>query len=876
MPVSIDGTGVGTWRIDLDAGRLEHDATTWEMLGHAPRAGVSSVSALLAATHPADRARVAAAWDDLRDHGTTLDVEFRVVRPDGAARWLRGRASRSDGAGTTRRATGSIIDVTEQRELRERLRDSEAMAERGFAELESVYRSAPVGLGVLDRDLRFVRVNDRLAAMHGVAVSDHIGRTIREVVPGLADSVEPVLRRVLQGETVLDVEIGGNTPAAPTEARTWNASYYPITDAAGSVVAINKVSEDVTERKRIMAELARGREQMHLAMRAARMFSFQRDLRTGATTYSEESTAILGLGGDHGGAAFVDVVHPDDRGRLTSLVQKLTPSQANYTTVYRVVRPDGGVVALEETARGVFDDQGGLVYLHGLAVDVTARETMIAALRESQATLALLTAAVPAMLFTCAPGGECDYVNHWFYEFSGDVGDRRDLGNWIDKVDQRDRAQTRALWEAAVAAGTAFGAELRFRAGDGTPRWFKVHAVPLADGGHPAKWIGVASDIDSVKRAQEELRKADRRKDEFLAMLAHELRNPLAPVVSSVNTLRLVTRGDPTLIRLADVISRQTRHMSRLLDDLLEVSRITAGRIRLRLASIDARLAVEEAAEINRPLFEQRGQRLDVLVPDTPIWVSADLTRLVQALGNLLNNASKYTPNRGAVAIEARADHGQARVSVRDSGIGIDPEVMEGIFDLFTQGGQTLDRAEGGLGIGLALVKRIAELHGGSVSAASDGRGKGSRFDVWLPLAPGREHADVERPMADVSGDAHDDSGQRVLVVDDNVDAAEVLAKGLTLLGHDVRVAFNGPEALSVAREFKPHVAVLDLGLPGLDGFEVARQLRTLETCRSTRLIALTGYGQTEHKNQSTAAGFEHHFVKPVELEDLTRVIGGR
>ena len=866
---------MGTWWIDLDDDRLEHDATARAMLGHEPGEGNATTAEFFSTVHPSDRPRAVVAWDDLRHRGIPLDLEHRVIRPDGSVRWIRTRGTRADDRGT-RRARGTVADITEQHELQDRLRESQAAAERGLAELESVYRSAPVGLGVLDPDLRFVRVNDRLAAMHGLPVSDHIGRTIREVAPGLADSVEPVLSRVLGGESVLDVEVRGSTPASPTEARIWSASYYPITDASGSVIAINKVAEDITERTRIMAELARGRDRMHLAMRAARMFSFERDVRTNAIVRSEECTAILGPGCcEVDWTSFIGSVHDDDRERLVALVRKLTPSQSHYTTVYRMRRPDGAMVSLEETARGVFDAGGALVHLYGLVADVSARETMIAKLRESQATLALLTSAVPAMLFTCAPSGECDYVNHWFFEFIGADADARALGNWLDKVDERDRDATRARWAAAVDAGAPFGAELRFRAGDGTYRWFKVQAVPLdGEGGGVARWIGVASDIDSVKRAQEELRKADRRKDEFLAMLAHELRNPLAPVLNAVNTLALLTHDDPTLLRVTDVIARQARHMGRLLDDLLEVSRITAGRIRLRMARLDLRRAVSEAADMNRPLFAQRMQQLELNLPDAPLYVNADATRLVQALGNLLNNASKYTPDRGTIAIDAWTVDQQAHIAVRDSGVGMDPELIEGVFDLFTQGTQALDRAQGGLGIGLALVRRIAELHGGGVSAASQGLGQGSRFDLWLPLAAAAGEADAEPDSpGDVPAEQSRGSGRRVLVVDDNVDAAEILAKGLTLLGHEVRVSFEGTDALAMAAVFRPDVAILDLGLPGLDGFEVARRLRTLDGCESTRLIALTGYGQPEHKHQSSAAGFERHLVKPVELQELATVI---
>jgi PAS domain S-box-containing protein len=365
------------------------------------------------------------------------------------------------------------------------------------------------------------------------------------------------------------------------------------------------------------------------------------------------------------------------------------------------------------------------------------------------------------------------------------------------------------------------------------------------------------------------LKEADRRKDEFLAVLAHELRNPLAPVRNAIEILRATQSPSPNLQWTHDVIDRQVRQMTRLVDDLLDVSRITTGKIELRRERIELSAAVRIALEASRPLIERGQHLLTVRIPPEPLWLDADLSRLAQVLSNLLNNAAKYTRPGGHVWLTAERRNGNAVIRVRDNGMGIPPPMLRKVFDMFTQVGGTTDHSQGGLGIGLTLVKRLVELHGGRVEARSEGTNKGSEFVVKLPVSAVQGASEGgTRPDAQAART----EPRRILVVDDNRDAAESLSMLLHARGHDVRVAYDGLEAVGAAITFRPDVVLLDIGLPKLYGYDAARRIRDA-LGEKVLLIAVTGWGQDEDRRRSKAAGFDHHLTKPVDPEAISRLI---
>jgi signal transduction histidine kinase len=377
------------------------------------------------------------------------------------------------------------------------------------------------------------------------------------------------------------------------------------------------------------------------------------------------------------------------------------------------------------------------------------------------------------------------------------------------------------------------------------------------------------SSEERLARQADALAAADRRKDEFLAVLGHELRNPLAPLQNGLELLALGS-NDPALVAHArQVMERQLRHLVRLVDDLLDVARIRSGKIVLELERVEIAAMIGSAVELARPVIDGRGHDLRLNLPPEPLWVDADGTRLPQLLANLLNNAAKYTEEGGRISLNVARLESDVIVSVRDNGIGMDAPALNNVFELFAQAAGPTHAVQGGLGVGLSLARSIAQLHGGVLTAHSEGPGKGSEFVLRLPAAapPVAGSSEASRPT---------DSGlrQRILVVDDNVDAAESLGTMLAYSGHDVRVAHGGAEALTAAREFEPNVMILDLGMPGMDGYAVARAIRSDARLARTRLIALSGYGQPEDRRRTADVGFDEHLVKPVEHDVLNAALG--
>jgi len=380
----------------------------------------------------------------------------------------------------------------------------------------------------------------------------------------------------------------------------------------------------------------------------------------------------------------------------------------------------------------------------------------------------------------------------------------------------------------------------------------------------------VARDITQRKQAEIALREADRRKDEFLAVLAHELRNPLAPIRNSLHILLLSAPHDSTVERVSEMMERQVNHLVRLVDDLLEVSRITRGKIELRKEPVELASVVRGAVETSRPLIDTARHQLSVAIPPEPLTLEADPVRITQVIANLLNNAAKYTEEGGQIWVTARREGDGVAISVRDTGMGIPVDMLPHVFEMFRQVDNSAGRSQGGLGIGLTLVKSLTEMHGGSVQARSDGPGKGSEFVVRLPLAAGQRTLGSTGPASRPSTVF---APRRVLVVDDNHDAAESLGMLLKMLGSEVHIVYNGPDALEALRTYQPDVVLLDIGMPGMDGHEVARRIRQQPEFQHVTIIALTGWGQEEDRRRSQKAGFDYHLIKPADFSALETLL---
>src|SRR3984957_1858978 len=405
---------------------------------------------------------------------------------------------------------------------------------------------------------------------------------------------------------------------------------------------------------------------------------------------------------------------------------------------------------------------------------------------------------------------------------------------------------------------------------DGTRFWANVVICSVHDlDGKLRGFAQVTRDLTERKQFKE-LEESQQRTHEFLAMLSHELRNPLAPLKTAVDVMRLRELSDPVMIRARDVIDRQVQHLTHIIDELLDVSRITSGRIRLTSEMLDLEEIVLRAVEAARPLLDSKGHTLEIQTPGSHLWVRGDLTRLTQVFVNLLNSAAKYSPDRGHIGVSIRSTDKSAAVHIRDNGIGIAAELLPRMFDLFTQGDRPLDRTDGGLGVGLALVHRLVSLHGGVVKAFSEGIGRGSELVVTLP----QYCQEISMPVAsDPPPPEPQQKRRRLMVIDDNKDAAESMSMLFELWGHEVICTYEGRAALETAAKYRPDAVFLDIGLPGMDGYEIAERLRELPESAHTVIVAITGYGQDEDRRRSREAGIDHHLVKPVSPETLHKLL---
>jgi PAS domain S-box-containing protein len=479
----------------------------------------------------------------------------------------------------------------------------------------------------------------------------------------------------------------------------------------------------------------------------------------------------------------------------------------------------------------------------------------------------------------------------WHADVSGGVTESPGLGaftgqaraeylgwGWLEAIHPDDREQVATVWQRALLDKVPVEAEHRMRRHDGAFRSMLVHAVPLlSPDGEVEEWIGTVSDITERRQAEERLgqtvealQEADERKDEFLAMLAHELRNPLAATQNATRLLALLGVDEPRFVQARAIIDRQTSHLGRLVDDLLDVSRITRGKIALQREPLSLQAVVGAAVELARPAVDRLAHVLTVSHAQETIRLEGDFARLVQVVSNLLTNAAKFTPAGGRITLTTQQTGDRATLRVRDSGVGIARELQAKIFDLFVQGEGGLARTQGGLGIGLTLVKRIVELHDGSIEVRSDGLGRGSEFVMTFPALPASAAVPRGPATARLAGGSRP---LRILLVEDNPDAAESFTMLLELGGHEVRAADEAAEALRVVDDFTPDIAFVDVGLPGIDGYELATRLRAHPSCHQSVLVALTGYGRDEDKRRASEAGFDHHLTKPVDFDAVDRVL---
>ena len=721
---------------------------------------------------------------------------------------------------------------------------------------------------VVSEAARIVDCNAQFAHMTGYSVAELIGRRIDELVP--AEDRARVLDNIEQGrESIIEhglLRRDGERLVVEAHGKT----------LLGSSKRRVKAVRDVTERKRIEQALRERTERYELVLAGAESAIWDWDLRTGRVHYSAKWKAMRGFDGDvvdDKVDVWRDAIHPDDLARvLDALYAHFRGETPVFAEEYRVYCKDGSIKWISDRGVCQRDADGRAVRMAGSETDITERRRIELALRDSQADLqrAQSVAQIGSWRLNIQRNElqwseECARI----HGMSGRTGPLP-ADTFFSVLHPDDRSQCGEMW-TQVRPGEPYEVEHRLLVA-GQVRWVRKRAELEFDAaGELVGAFGTVQDITALKDAEQALREADQRKDDFLAMLSHELRNPLTPIRNAAYVLGRVASEDPQVKWAQEIIARQVDHVAHLVDDLLDVSRIIRGKIVLHEELVDLADIVNQALDAAQVMLAERSHRLDVELTPQRVQLRGDRVRLVQMLINLLDNAAKYTPEFGHVRLAARVVGDEVEIEVRDNGVGIPPALLPRIFELFEQGERALDRSQGGLGIGLTVAKHLADLHHGRLHAESAGPGLGSRFTLTLPLAapvrPGADRTPEVSPVEPVCC--------RVLVVDDDRAVAESTAALLGLDGHEVRTANNGEAALELARTFRPQLILLDIGLSGMDGYEVARRLRAEQAARgeTSRLVAVTGYGHEEARRLSEEAGFDLHLVKPVYPEVLADLL---
>jgi PAS domain S-box-containing protein len=568
---------------------------------------------------------------------------------------------------------------------------------------------------------------------------------------------------------------------------------------------------------------------------------------------------------------FYERIHPDDREPTRRAIDQSIESREGYDTIYRTVHPQTGAERyVRAIGRTFYAADGSPTRFDGVTLDVTAQKRAELAAAEAHRRLDSALIAGEVGTFEWDVAGDRLHGDENFARMFGielDASGSAPIAGYVVAVHPDDRERVLALVRRTVDTGCDYEAEYRVVTG-GQTRWVVARGkgVRQVPDGPVVRFPGVIVDITDRKRAEEALQDADRRKDEFLATLAHELRNPLAPIRNGLQVMRLSGGQSEVIARARDMMDRQLGHMVRLVDDLLDVSRITRGKMELRRERLLLSDVVASAVETVKPAVDEAGHHLTVTVPPEPVHLDGDLTRLAQVLSNLLTNSAKYTPASGQIWLSAERTGGDVVLSVRDTGVGIPAQSQPRIFDMFSQVDRPLERSTCGLGIGLALVKGLVEMHGGSVAVASEGQGRGSTFTVRLPLPPSQPTLE---PAAVDAGRAPGGPRRKILVVDDNRDSALSMAEILQMLGHEVATAHDGAEAVDTAETFRPEVVLMDVGMPGMNGFDATRTIRGRVWGKEVTIVALTGWGQEGDRAESQRAGCDGHLVKPIHVKDL-------
>jgi PAS domain S-box-containing protein len=872
---------LAAWEVDLTDGKTIWDDQMGRLLGTHIDSSQDYSARFRECIVPEDREVVARAFRAALQEQREYRVEFRMRRiQDGALRWFASWGVPIAGRnGKIERVIGIVQDVTQRRA------DQEAI-ERSAQLLKALSDHTPEAIYVKDRDSRLLFANPPavrfLHAAAAAAADQLLGKTNEEILrdPEQARAMTRSDRAVVETgveETVEEVlhAHDGDRHLLSTKA--------PLRDATGAIVGLVGISHDITGRKLAERALRESEERLRLALEASRTGIWSWDAKRDALSWSPQCYELLGRRAEECLAdtyqGFLEAVYPQDRPRIVSAFRDAIETHAPFSWQYRVIGSAGELRWIANRGAARFDATGQLERVVGVITDETDQKKWEQQVCESEERARRHSTELET-LYAAAPIGMCVLdrdlrylrINERLAEING-LPVEAHLGRTVAEVVPDLATAALAAMRRVLDGEAIWGLEIEGEtpAQPGVRRTWRENWLPLRN--RDGEIVGItisAEEVTQAKASEAALREASRQKDEFLAMLAHELRNPLAPIRNATALLLRVASERADVRGPVAILDRQTQQLARLVDDLLDVSRIAQGRIVLRHETLEVAAIVDQAVETIRPLLSEKRHQLRIVKSQAQLYVHGDRARLVQCVANILHNAAKYTDSGGQLSVEVgpSGDGTQVTIEVRDNGQGIPQALLPKVFDLFVQNERTLDRSEGGLGIGLSVVRRLVEMHHGQASAHSEGVGRGATFKITLPSC--------EAPQAARPGQgALMVPRRRVLVVDDNADAADSLAMLLEMDGHEVRTVYSAQAALDAIGEFDADLILLDIGLPHMSGYEVARHIRARLRRTQVTLVALTGYGQREDREASRAAGFDGHLVKPAEMDAVQQYLRG-
>ncbi|MGZ8274578.1 MAG: PAS domain-containing protein [Burkholderiaceae bacterium] len=713
---------------------------------------------------------------------------------------------------------------------------------------------------VVDREWRVPFLNDEAARRMNRPRAQIRSDALWELLPTLEAQMRPPLEHAMSARTSVEYEVHD-----VASDRWSHEKAFPTADGGLAVYA-----QDITDRKRAEAVAEQRQKLLQFTIDGIPAFVYIKDAEGRQLMVNDRFCQLVGRQREELiGRTDEEIFPGPTQERIRANDRRVFEENRAMEFEEWLDLPEGRrqYLSTKVPAEGVGFEGRVLV---GISLDITERKRDEEALRVSEERLQLAAQGAGIGIW------ELDLrtgVGYWSAEAVALIGSGRSeftAADWMAAVHPDDRERAEAAWKRTVEDGAPYEIEYRATtpANDGEERWLLCRGrIERGPDGAAEKGLGILMDVSVRRHTEDALREADRHKDEFLATLSHELRNPLAPIGNAVELLCRPGATEQSVTWARQVLQRQVRTMGLLLDDLLDLSRITQGKLRLKKKAIRLNSIIDAAVETARPMLDAKRHALSVALPDSPVQLFADPLRLSQVVANLLNNASRYTEAGGQIAVQASASGDEVRIAVRDNGSGLASDELSRIFEMFAQG-KAARKADGGLGIGLALARGILEMHEGRLEAFSEGPGKGSTFVVTIPLLKPEPAADTSPMMKQGTSPL-----RRVLVADDNKDGAESMAMLVQMEGHEVRVAYDGASALAIANAFKPEVALLDIGMPELSGDQVAARIREQAWSANTVIVAITGWGQEEDRVKTLAAGFDRHLTKPVDFEQLRRIL---